>query len=310
MLAANRRKPSGRRGEYQTVRFGSGAGPRFLSDRLGHPRRIAGEQFVIFGRPQKSDDAQLDDEVVDHLLRLGLGDEARRQIPFDVDVEKRGRPAQRHRRAVLLLDAGEIAEVQPLHGLAGRRRRFRDVEAVAGGHLPQLFERADLFRQLFAVADDVVGRHLAVQIALLFLLALDEPLDAVERDPAVVADDPATAVGVGKTRQDVRLATAPDVVGIGVEHAVVVGPAIFAEDLHDARVRLPAVRLQRGDDHPEPAVRHDGPLQRRLRLEADDDLVFTIDIAGSVRRDGRWDLRHVEHAFATFLDEQILERLP
>ena len=27
-LAAKRRKPSGRRGEYQIVRFGSGAGPR------------------------------------------------------------------------------------------------------------------------------------------------------------------------------------------------------------------------------------------------------------------------------------------
>ena len=44
------------------------------ADRFGDPCRIAGEQIVVLGRAQEPDDAELDDEVVDHLLRLLLGD--------------------------------------------------------------------------------------------------------------------------------------------------------------------------------------------------------------------------------------------
>ena len=47
-----------------------------------------------------------------------------------------------------------------------------------------------------------------VERGLLVLLALDQPVDAVERDAAVVADDPAAAVGVGQAGDDVRAAAA------------------------------------------------------------------------------------------------------
>ena len=55
--------------------------------------------------------------------------------------------------------AGQVAEVQPLHGLLRGARRNGDVEAVAGGHLLQFLERADLLAQFLAIADDLVGRH-------------------------------------------------------------------------------------------------------------------------------------------------------
>ena len=136
---AKRRKPSGSRGEYQIVRFGSGAGPevverlqepeaRFRHERsavvahagngLGDPGGIAGEEIVVLRRAQEADDAQLDDEVVDDFLRLLLGERAGGQIPFEVDVEERRGAPERHRGAVLFLDAGEVAEVQPLHGFS------------------------------------------------------------------------------------------------------------------------------------------------------------------------------------------------
>ena len=99
-------------------------------NRLGHPGGIAGEEIVVLRRAQEADDAQLDDEVVDDLLRLLLGQRAGRQIPFEVDVEERRRAPERHRRAVLFFDAGEVAEIQPLDRLArvappGARRRSR-----------------------------------------------------------------------------------------------------------------------------------------------------------------------------------------
>ena len=76
-----------------------------------------------------------------------------------------------------------------------------------------------------------------------------EPGHAVERDAAVVADDPAAAVGVGQAGQDVRAAAAPDVGGVGVEDAVVVGLAVLRERLDHVRVGLVAVGLQSVDHH-------------------------------------------------------------
>ena len=240
---------------------------------------IAGEQVVVLGRAQEPDDAELDDEVVDDLLRLLLGNRACGEIALEVDVEERRRAAERHRRAVLLLHARQVAEVEPLHGLFRVRRRTRDVEAVARRHLLQFLERPDLFGQLLAIADDLVGRGQGIEAGLLLLLALDEARHAVERDTAVVADDPAATVGVGQAGQDVRAAAAPHVGRVGVEDAVVVRLAILGEGLDDVRVGLVAVGLERGGDHPEAAVRHDRALERRLGLQPDDDFVVAVDVA-------------------------------
>ena len=127
------------------------------ADRFGDPGRIAGEELVVFGRPQEPDDAQLDDEIVDDFLGAFLGDDAGSEVALEIDVEKRRGTAKRHRGAVLLFYAREVAEVQPLHRFLRGRSRTRDVEAVAFGHLAQLFQRADLLGQLLAIANDVVG---------------------------------------------------------------------------------------------------------------------------------------------------------
>jgi hypothetical protein len=103
----------------------------------------------------------------------------------------------------LLLDAREVGEIEPLHGLLRVRGRPGEVEAVRFRHLDELLERADLLGELFAIADDVIGRHRVVEPALLLFLALDKTVDAVQRDAAIVADDAAAAVSVGQPREDV-----------------------------------------------------------------------------------------------------------
>ena len=57
-------------------------------------------------------------EMVDDLLRLDLGEDAVSEVALEIDVEERGDAAERHGRAVGLLDRGEIAEIGPLHGFA------------------------------------------------------------------------------------------------------------------------------------------------------------------------------------------------
>ena len=232
------------------------------------------------------------------------------QVALEVDVPERGEPPGRHRRPVLLLDGGEIAEVGPLHRLAGVRRRPGDVVAVARPHLLQLLQRPDLLGQLLAQANHVLGRMAVVELVLLALLVGDEEIHAVERDPAVVADDAAAAVRIRQTGDHARRAGFPDVRRVGVEHAVVVRLAVLGEDLADGRVGLVAVGFEARRDHAPAAERHDRALEWRVGLQADDDLALLVDVAGVVRDDAGRNLRHVEDALLAFLGEQRLQRLP
>ena len=108
------------------------------ADRFRHPGRVAREQIVIFGRAQETDDPQLDDEIIDDFLRLLFGQGAGSEVAFEIDVEEGRHAAQRHGRAILLLHAGEIAEIEPLHGFLGGLRRSGNVEAIFGGHFLEL----------------------------------------------------------------------------------------------------------------------------------------------------------------------------
>ena len=49
----------------------------------GNPRRIACKQFVIFWCPQEPNNAKFDDEIVDNLLCLTLGQSAFGEIAFE-----------------------------------------------------------------------------------------------------------------------------------------------------------------------------------------------------------------------------------
>ena len=159
-LIAKFLNPTGSRGDQNTVRLGSGAGSEVVqrlqhaegalgderapvlahaADHLGHPDRVAGEELVVLRRAQEAHDAPLDHEVVDDLLGLRLGQRAFAQVALEVDVPERGQPPGRHRRAVLLLDRGEVAEVGPLHRLARVRspaRRCRSRSAMPSPSAP------------------------------------------------------------------------------------------------------------------------------------------------------------------------------
>ena len=111
--------------------------------------------------------------------------------------------ADRHRRAVGLLDRAEIGEIGPLHRLARGLGRPRDVAAVALAHLDQVAQRPHLLGQLLAQADDVLARPHLVDLRALGLLGLEQPVDAVQRHPPVVADDAAAAIGIGQAGDDV-----------------------------------------------------------------------------------------------------------
>ncbi len=170
--------------------------------RLRDPDGVSREELVVFGRAQKPDDPELHDKVVDQLLRFRLGDEAALQVPLNVDIDKGRCPPDRHRRAVLLLGRGEVRQVQPLDGLLRAFRGPPQVEAVRVRHLPQLLERADLLRNLLPHPDHRRFHVLVLEHGAVPLLGLNQPVEPVQRHPAVVPDDAPPPVRVREPGDD------------------------------------------------------------------------------------------------------------
>ena len=137
--------------------------------------------------------------MIDQLLRLLFGELPFAEVALDVDVEEGGIAADAHRRAVLIFDGGEIAEVQPLDGLLRVLGGAGDIEAVLRRHRFERLQCLDLLGDFLTVAD-AVGRHVAVDAGFILFALLDEVIDAVERHAAIVPHDAAAAVGIGKTR--------------------------------------------------------------------------------------------------------------
>ncbi len=133
---------------------------------------------------------------------------------------------------------------------------------------------------LLAVARPVLAEGLVDDGIHVGGLGLDQPVDAIERDATVVADDASATVGVGQPGEKVRAAGRTDARGVDVEDRFVVGLAVLGEDLLDLRVRFEAGLFGGGLDHAPAAGGHHGPLQRLVGLQADDDVVAVADEAG------------------------------
>jgi hypothetical protein len=114
-----------------------------------------------------------------------------------------------------------------------------------------------------------------------------DDLTRVQGDAPVVADDAPAPVRVRQAGDDVRAAGGHDLGGVRVEDSVVVGLAVLREDPLQLGVDRVAVGLEAVLDHPPAAVGHDRPLERRVGLQADDELLLAVDVARGVRGDRR-----------------------
>ena len=164
----------------------------------GGPHWVAAEELVVRFNTGELDHAELHDYVVHQFLGFAFGEGAVLEVAFDVDVQEGGDTAHTHGGAVLGLDSGEVAKVEPLEGFVGVGRRFGNVEAVACGHNLHLLQGADLFRNFFAKADHVVGHGAVAYVGEVVLLLLDDIVNTVKGHTAVVAYDTSATVGVGE----------------------------------------------------------------------------------------------------------------
>src|SRR4029077_6290060 len=126
----------------------------------------------------------------------------------------------------------------------------------------QVFQGPDLLGQLFTRPDHLVGRPHVVDLRALAVFVLDQSLGAVGRAAAIVADDAAATIGVGKPGNDAGLAGLHDLRRIGIEHAVIVGLAILGEGVMYLWIGREPRRLQPRLNHAQAAGRKNRALER------------------------------------------------
>ena len=173
------------------------------------------------------------------------------------------------------------------------------------GHLVELFQEVDLAVDFFTEPDIFFGHVLPAQLGQIGFLGSHQRVDAVQSHPAVVPDQAAASVGVGQAGDDAAVAGGLHFRRIDAENAVIVGGSV-AEMLPDGVRQLEAVILAGLLGHPDAAERIDAALQGPPGLQADDDFVLTVEIAGRVIQQGRHrcriDIEDAAHGDLDFLE--------
>ena len=126
----------------------------------GYPYGVTGEQLVVGRNTRELDHTELENEVVDKLLSLFLCQGALLEVALNIDIQEGRDSADAHSCAVLCLDRGEVAEVEPLNGFLSVFGRRGDIEAVDLSHLLHALESADLLGDLLSEADMLLGSRI------------------------------------------------------------------------------------------------------------------------------------------------------
>ena len=160
-------------------------------------------------------------------------------------------------------------------------RRSGDVEAVAFCHFLDFLEGADLIADFLRGANVFFVHHVSgSDHFMVFLLFLDQIVDAVERCSSVVTDDSAAAVSVRKSRNEAEMSDLTHFVGVCLKNAVVVRREVV-EHIVNFRRQCNAVLLHFFSDHLDAAERANTSLKRFVCLQSDDDILARNDVAGA-----------------------------
>ena len=228
--------------------------------------------------------------MVYKFLRLEFGEQAFLYVTFDIDIEESGVSADAHRRAVLIFDRSEIAEIKPLNRFLRVFRGAGNIETVFQSHLFQRFQSLYLLRDFLSVAN-LIGNHIPVYKSFIFIFLCNQIVCAVKGDTPVIANDSASAVSVGQSGEDVRRARVAHFGRVNVEHPVVVRLSVFFIKIVNGRVDFITVNLEGLFSHSESAGNVQSALERFVRLKSDDFFDVLVDITGFVTVHRRNDFR-------------------
>ncbi len=247
-----------------------------------------------------ADQTQLDDQIVQQLLHAGLCDGFFPQVAFKVNIQKGRNASDAVCRAVLFLLAAQISKVEPLNRFVGIFRRAGDVAAVFRCHLDQCPHKFDLSGNVLQQTDGFVRHILFSQSAAVLLLLQEQKIHAVKRQPAIVSNQPATAVGIGKPRKNTGMPRLFHGVGVNAENAGIVRCAV-GKLLADVVADIVTVSLAGLFCVADTGKRIDCAFQRLFGLQTENNILSLTDITGGIRQNGGNTVGiHIKHA-ALFL---------
>ena len=281
----------------------------------GRPYRVAGEQLVVGGDPGKFYHTKLHGKVIDQLLCLGLSQDTLLQVTLNIDIQEGGDTSHAHGRAVLGLDSCQISEIQPLHCLLGVLRGSGNVVSVDLCHFLHVFQGTDLLGDLLTQTDHFALHAAAAAFCLVFLLALDQMINTVEGHPTVIADDTSTAIGVGKSGNDLVVAGLQHLRCVGVKDCRIVGLVILGKNFNQFRVYFISVIFAGLHCHLDSTVGHERSLQRLVCLQSDNLLQVLhglVNVSGAVCGKGghHFSLHIQDAALGSLFLLQLLQRSP
>ena len=225
--------------------------------------------------------AQLDNEIVIKLLHFAFAQDTARHIALCVNIKEGGNSAKRHSSAILLFNRGKVGKIRPLDGFAGVGGRPADIKAIHFCHFLHIAKEGDLLKEFFGETrafriEITAGERLFI----LFLLG-NQMIHTVKRHAAIVADNAASAISVGQSRDHMALAGGAHFISICTEHTVVVGGAEAEFFFHLIR-KLVAVCLASLARHTDAAKGIHTAAKRATRLHTNNQFVFFVNIAGRI----------------------------
>ena len=211
----------------------------------------------------------------------------------------------------MFLDCGQISEIDPLHRFLRSECRARNIEAIARGHDFEFLQGAELLGHFFTQANHVLGKVCVIQFGEQCLAIRDQAINAIQRDAAIVANNPAPAIGIRQTGNNPRFTRGANFRIVAIEGPLVMVLAITIERLFQRRIQRIAVGIKTGFNHANTGKRHDGAFERLIGLQTDNQLLILQDITRAIGGDAGADVgADIQYAVGAFLFKQRDQCVP
>ena len=248
------------------------------------PLRVSGEELVVLRSTSKLDHTKLHNQVVNNLLNLRFSEGATSKIALCIDVQEGGVATNGHCSAILLFYGSKVTQVEPLNSLFKVLCRTAQIKTINLTKLLELFESANLLRELFAMTNGFFVHDGAGAIFLICLIS-DKSVNTVESNTTIVADDTATAVCIRQTSNDVGVTAFTHVLSVDIKNTSVVSLATIGVEVNNLWVNFITVGLACSHCHTNAAVYHQSALERLVSLETNNLLKWFVNVASLVGGD-------------------------
>ena len=184
------------------------------------PYRVTREELVVRFNTSKAYHTELHNHVVNKFLCFFFCKNALLKITFNVNVKECRNTTYRHSSTVLCLNSSKVTKVQPLESFLSSCSWLRNIIAVKSSHSLHTLQSLNLLSKLFALADYNFSHCSVSAVSSISFLLLDEVIDTIKSNTAIVTYDTSTSVCIWQTSKDVCLTSLADLWSVYIKYSV------------------------------------------------------------------------------------------